>query len=210
VFNARWVSGGDMKDYVLMLYCGLIVHALFSETLTRSPMSVLSNPSYVKKIVFPLELLPLSQLAAATFNALIGITLLCIFLIIQRSSIPSTVLYLPLLFLPLLLLTAGLAWFLAAIGVFFRDVGQIIGVTMSILLFLSPVFYPASSAPTLAQKLIYLNPLTYPIEELRAVLILGNQLDWDRWLIYFSISIFVAFGGLWIFQKSRPAFADVI
>lgn len=210
VFNARWGSGGGMKDFVLMLYCGLIVHALFSETLTRSPAAVLSNPSYVKKVVFPLELLPISHLASAIFNALIGLGLLCIFLLIQYQSIPPTALYVPLVFIPLLLLTAGLAWFLAAIGVFFRDVGQMIGMAMSVLLFLSPVFYPASSAPALAQKLIYLNPLTYPIEELRAVLILGNQPDWSHWGAYFSVSIVVAIGGLWVFQKSRPAFADVI
>lgn len=210
VFNARWGSGGDMKDFVLMLYCGLIVHALFSETLSRSPAAVLSNPSYVKKVVFPLELLSISHLASAVFNTLIGLGLLCIFLLIQHQSIPPTALYVPLVFIPLLLLTAGLAWFLAAIGVFFRDVGQMISVAMSVLLFLSPVFYPASSAPTLAKKLIYLNPLTYPMEELRALLILGNQPDWLHWLAYFAVSIVVFIGGLWIFQKTRPAFADVI
>lgn len=210
VFNARWGSGGDMKDFVLMLYCGLIVHALFSETLSRSPAAVLSNPSYVKKVVFPLELLPISHLASAIFNTLIGLGLLCVFLLIQHQSIPPTALYVPLVFIPLLLLTAGLAWFLAAIGVFFRDVGQMIGVGMSVLLFLSPVFYPASSAPALAQKLIYLNPLTYPMEELRAVLILGNQPDWSYWLAYFAVSLIVAALGLWVFQKVRPAFADVI
>lgn len=210
VFNARWGSGGGIKDFVLMLYCGLIVHGLFSETLTRSPSAVLSNPSYVKKVVFPLELLPFSHLASALFNALVGLGLLCIFLLIQQHSIPVTALLVPLVLSPLLLLTAGLAWFLAAIGVFFRDVGQIIGVAMSVLLFLSPIFYPASSTPALAQKLIYLNPLTYPIEELRAVLILGNQPHWLHWLAYFGVAVVVAVAGLWIFQKSRSAFADVI
>jgi lipopolysaccharide transport system permease protein len=210
VFNARWSSGGDMKDFVLMLYCGLIIHAVFSETLTRSPSAILSNPSYVKKVVFPLELLPICHLASAIFNTLIGLVLLCLFLLTKNHSIPSTALYIPLVLIPLLLLTAGLAWFLAAIGVFFRDVGQMIGVAMSVLLFLSPIFYPTTSAPKLAQKLIYLNPLTYPIEELRAVLILGNQPDWLHLIAYFAVSLIVAVGGLWIFQKSRPAFADVI
>lgn len=210
VFNARWSSGGDMKDFVLMLYCGLIVHAVFSETLTRSPSAIHSNPSYVKKVVFPLELLPISHLASAFFNTLIGLGILCVLLLIQYQSIPPTALYLPLIFIPLLLLTAGLAWFLAAIGVFFRDVGQMIGVAMLALLFLSPVFYPASSAPALAQKIIYLNPLTYPIEELRVVLILGNHPDWWHWLTYLGVSVLIAIVGLWVFQKSRSAFADVI
>lgn len=209
VFNARW-GGGGMRDFVLMLYCGLIVHAVFSETLTRSPSAILANPSYVKKVVFPLELLPLSHLVSAVFNSLIGLGLLCIFLLIQRQSIPLTALYVPLVFIPLLSFTAGLAWFLAALGVFFRDVGQMIGVVMSVLLFLSPVFYPASSAPALAQKFICLNPLTYPMEELRAVLILGNQPNWSHWLTYSGVSVVVAMAGLWVFQKTRPAFADVI
>ncbi len=210
VYSARWESGGDMKDFVLMLYCGLIVHSVFSETLTRSPSAILSNPSYVKKVVFPLELLPFTQLASALFNALVGLSLLCLFLLVQHHAIPLTVLFVPVVLLPLLVLTAGLAWFLAALGVFFRDVGQMIGVAMSVLLFLSPIFYPATSAPKLAQKLIYLNPLTFPIEELRAVLILGNQPNWLYWGVYFLVAIVVAIVGLWIFQKSRPAFADVI
>ena len=210
VFNARWGNGGGIKDFVLMLYCGLIVHAVFSETLTRSPAAILSNPSYVKKVVFPLELLTVSHLASAVFNAVIGLGLLSLFVLFQYQSIPLTALYVPVVFVPLLALTVGLAWLLAAIGVFFRDVGQMIGVVMSILLFLSPVFYPASSVPAMAQTLIYLNPLTYPIEELRAVLILGNQPDWLHWLVYLTVSAAVAIGGLWVFQMSRPAFADVI
>jgi lipopolysaccharide transport system permease protein len=210
VFNARWGSGGGIKDFVQMLYCGLIVHGVFSDTLSRSPTAVLANPNYVKKVVFPLELLPVSHLAAAVFNALIGLCLLCLFLLIQRHTLPVTALLAPLVFVPLLVLTAGLAWFLATIGVFFRDVGQMIGVIMSVLLFLSPVFYPASSVPALAQKLIYLNPLTYPIEELRAVLILDAQLDWLYWLAYTGVATLIAVAGLWVFQKTRPAFADVI
>lgn len=210
VFNARWGGSGDMKDFVLMLYCGLIVHGVFSETLTRSPTAVLSNPSYVKKVVFPLELLPFTHLASAMFNMLVGLGMLCIFLLIQHHAIPITALLVPLVLAPLLLLTAGLAWFLAAIGVFFRDIGQIIGVTMTVLLFLSPIFYPASSAPALAQKLIYLNPLSYPIEGLRAVLILGIQPNWLHWLAYSTVAILAAIAGLWVFQKTRPAFADVI
>jgi len=210
IFQSRWTSGGNIQDFVLMLYCGLIVHGLFSDTLSRSPSAILSHPSYVKKVVFPLELLPFSQLASALFNALIGLGLLSILLIIEHRAIPATALLTPFVLAPLLVLTAGLAWFLAAIGVFFRDIGQMIGILMSILMFLSPVFYPTSSVPPLAQKLIYLNPLTYPIEELRAVLVLGNYPNWSYWSAYLSVSVLVALVGLWIFQKSRPAFADVI
>lgn len=210
MFNARWVGSRDMIDFVLMLYCGLIVHGVFSETLMRSPAVVLSNPIYVKKVVLPLKFLSFTHLASAMFNILVGLGLLCIFLLIQHHAIPVTALLGPLVLARLLLFTAGLAWFLAAIGVFFRDVGQMIGVVMSVLLFLSPVFYPVSSTQSLAPKLIYMNPLTFPIEELRAVLILGNQPHWLHWLAYFSVAIVVAVSGFWLFQKSRPAFEDVI
>lgn len=210
IFNARWGGGGSMKDFVLMLYSGLIVYGFFSETLTRSPTAVLANPSYVKKVVFPLELLPMSHLASALCNALIGLALLCVFLVVQYGSIAPTALFAPLVLLPLLVLTAGLAWMLSAIGVFFRDIGQIIGVVMSVLLFLSPVFYPASSTPVIARSVIYLNPLTLPIENLRAVMLQGNPPDWLPWAAYCFVAMLVAVGGLWLFQKSRPAFADVI
>jgi lipopolysaccharide transport system permease protein len=210
VFNSRWGGVGEMKDFVLMLYCGLITYGILSETLTRSPTAILANPGYVKKVLFPLELLPICQLASALLNAIIGLGMLSIFLLVLNHKIPITALFVPMVLFPLVVLTAGLAAFLAAVGVFFRDIGQIIGVLMSVLLFLGPIFYPASSAPALAQKLIYLNPLTFPIEELRAVLILGIPPNWVHWSIYLMISVLVAISGFWIFQKSRPAFADVI
>jgi lipopolysaccharide transport system permease protein len=210
VFNVRWGGAGDMKDFVLMLYCGLIVHAVFSETLSRASSAILTNPTYVTKVVFPLELLPLSLLGSALFNALVGLGILSCFVLIKHQAIPPTALFVPLVLLPLLIFTAGLAWLLAALGVFFRDVGQMIAVTMSVLLFLSPVFYPASAAPRLAQWLIHLNPLTFPMEQLRAVLILGNAPDWLHWSIYLLAALLTAVASLWLFQKARPAFADVI
>lgn len=210
MFNARWGGSRDMIDFVLMLYCWLIVQGVFSATLMRSPAVVLSNPSYVKKAVLPLEFLPFTHLASAIFNILVVLGLLCIFLLIQHYAIFVTALLGPLVLAPLLWFTVGLVWFLAAIGVFCRDVRKMIGVVLSILLFVSPVFHPASSTPSLAPKLIYMNPLTFPIEELTAALIFGNQSHWLHWLAYFSVAIVMAVSALWLFQKSRPAFADAI
>lgn len=210
IFNARWGAQGGMADFVPMLYCGLIVHGLFSDTLTRAPGAIISNPSYVKKVVFPLELLPVTYMASAAVNALIGLVLLAVLLIVQQHAISPTMLFAPFIILPILLLNVGIAWFLAAIGVFFRDIGQIVGVAMSVLLFLSPVFYPASSAPSVAQKLMHINPLTYPIEELRRVFINGMAPDLGNWLIYSVASVVIALLGLWSFQRTRPAFADVV
>lgn len=210
VFKARWGGGGEMGDYILMLYAGLIVHGLFADTLTRSPSAVLANPSYVKKVVFPLELLPVVHLASAGFTALIGLALLLVFTVFKQHGIAPTVLAVPLVLAPLLAMTAGLAWFLAAIGIFFRDVGQMINVIVSLMMFLSPVFYPIASVPALARGLMYLNPLTYPMESLRQVAILGTLPDALPWLAYTLVSVLVAVGGLWVFQRSRPAFGDVV
>jgi lipopolysaccharide transport system permease protein len=210
IFQSRWGAQGGMQDFVQMLYCGLIVHGIFSDTLTRSPSAVLANPSYVKKVVFPLEQLPVCQLASAIFNGVVSLLLLCLLILVQRHSLPATTLLVPLVLAPLLLLTVGLAWLLAAIGVFFRDVGQVINIAMAVLLFLSPVFYPASAAPPVARQLIFLNPLTYPMEALRAVLVVGVQPNWAHWAAYSGVATLVALGGLWFFQRTRPAFADVI
>jgi lipopolysaccharide transport system permease protein len=210
VFNVRWGGVGDVSDFVSMLYCGLIIHGFFSETLSRSPSAILSNPSYVTKIVFPLELLPTSQLVSAAFNSVIGILLLSLFLLFERNTIPYSVAYVPIVMAPFFLLTAGLAWLLSALGVFLRDIGQIISVVMSVLLFLSPVFYPVSAVPAVAQAILYFNPLTVPMEELRTVLVLGRHPNWELWSTYSVVSAVTALLGLWVFQKARSAFADVL
>jgi len=210
IFQARWGIQGHVSSFVEMLYCGLIVYNIFAETLTRSPNAVIANPGYVKKVVFPLELLPICHLASALFNAVVSLILLCIFLVIHQQYIPITALLTPVILLPLILLTGGVAWLLASVGVFFRDLGQIIGVVMSIMLFLSPIFYPAAAAPALAAKLMYLNPLTYPIEETRNVLVLGILPNWIHWITSFCVSLLIGLFGLWAFQRARPAFADVI
>lgn len=210
VFGARWQGQGRMADFVVMLYCGLIVHGLFSDTVTRSPSAVLATPSYVKKVVFPLELLPLAHLGAAAFNAIVSLALLFGYLLIDRHTLPLTVVLVPLVLLPLVLLTSGCAWVLAGLGVFFRDLGQLITVVASVMLFLSPIFYPIQSMPPTVQALAYLNPLAYPIEALRQVAVQGTLPNWGHLAAYTLVGALVFAAGLWIFQRVRPAFADVV
>lgn len=210
IFKSRWSAQGSMGEFVLMLFCGLIVFTIFSEVANRAPGTITGNPNFVKKVVFPLELLPLVSLGAALFNASISFAILCLLMAIVNSGIPVTALFMPLILLPLLLLTAGVSWGLAALGVFFRDLGQMIGIVTSVMLFLSPVFFPASSVPEAARWLLDLNPLTYPIEEMRRVLILGQFPEWGQWGMYLAAAAVLACAGLWIFQRSRPAFADVL
>lgn len=210
VFSARWGGKGDLTDFVPMLYCGLIVHAIFAETLSKAPHLIVSNPNYVKKVVFPLELLPVSSLLMALFNAAVSFILLLLLVLFFKHSLHWTLIFTPLIILPLLLYAIGGAWLIAALGVFFRDIEQFIGVLMSMLLFLSPVFYSVDSVPLIAQQLMKLNPLVYPIEEVRNVVLLGALPDWKPWLLNMLVAAGIAWSGLWVFERARPAFADVV
>lgn len=210
VFGARWGGSGNLTDFVPMLYCGLLVHALFAETVSKAPSLIVNNPNYVKKVVFPLELLPVGSLLTALFNAAIGFVLLLLMVLLFKQSLHWTLVFAPVVIIPLVLFAIGFAWLVAALGVFFRDIEQIIGVLMTMLLFLSPVFYAVELAPELARNLLAYNPLSYPIEDIRNVVLLGQTPQWKSWLLNLAVSIGVAWFGLWVFEKSRPAFADVV
>lgn len=210
VFKSRWMNQGSMGEFVVMLFCGLIVFTFFSEVANRAPCLITGNQNFVKKVVFPLELLPLVSLGAAIFNALISFMILCLLMLILDFDIAATAVFTPFIWLPLLLMTTGVAWGLAALGVFFRDLNQVVGIATSMMLFLSPVFFAVSSAPEAARWLLNANPLTYPIEEMRRVLIMGQFPEWSHLGIYSISAVAVAWAGLWLFQRSRPAFADVL
>jgi lipopolysaccharide transport system permease protein len=210
VFGARWGDRGNWTDFVPMLYSGLLVHAIFAETVGKAPYLIVNNPNYVKKVVFPLELLPVGSLLSALFNAVVGFALLLAMALLLRHTLHWTVVFVPLVLVPLVLFTIGFAWAIAALGVFLRDLEQVIGVAMSMLLFLSPVFYSVEAAPAIAQKLLLINPLTYPIDELRHLVLLGHLPRWQPWLLNTMIAAAVAWSGLWVFERTRPAFADVV
>lgn len=210
VFKSRWANQGGLGDFVVMLFCGLIVFTLFAEVANRASGAITGQPNFVKKVVFPLQLLPLVPLGSALFNAAVSLAILLVLMLATGSGIPPTALLAPLVLLPLLLLTAGVAWGIAALGVFFRDLGQIVGIATSALLFLSPVFFPVAVVPAAARPLLLANPLTYPMEELRHVLVVGQAPDWVHLALYSAVAAALAWGGLWLFQRSRPAFADVL
>lgn len=211
VFQARWGSHGESKgQFAVVLFAGLIVHALFAEVLNRAPQLVLSNVNYVKKVVFPLEVLPVVQLLAATFHAAVSVVVLLLAQWLFNGAVPWTALLLPLIALPLQAMALGLAWILASLGVFVRDVSQTILLVTSVLLFLSPVFFPVDALPASLQPWMQLNPLTFIIEQARAVLVWGVLPDLRGLLIYFVAAMFVAWVGFAWFQKTRKGFADVL
>ncbi|MBK8418330.1 ABC transporter permease [Candidatus Villigracilis saccharophilus] len=212
VFKARWNVGGDESktDFAIILFAGMIVFNLFAEIVNRAPGLVTSNVNYVKKVVFPLEILPGIALGSALFHSLISLFVLLLAQFILNRSLPWTIIFLPLVFLPLIFFCMGIAWLLSAIGVFIRDVGQITGLLTTILMFMSAVFYPLSALPEEYQFWLGLNPLVLIITESRKVLILGESPNWATLVSALCVSLAIAFAGFWWFQKVRKGFADVI
>jgi lipopolysaccharide transport system permease protein len=212
VFKARWGTGGEesQTSFAIVLFVGMIVYGLFAEMANRAPSLILSNVNYVKKVIFPLEILPVVGLGAALFHSLISFGVLLTAILLIKGSLPWTIIYFPLILMPLLIATLGVAWFLASIGVFVRDVGQTVGIFMTVLMFVSPVFFPITALPARFQIWLMLNPLTFVIEQSRAVMIFGNQPDWRGLAIYACASLAVAWAGYWWFQKTRKGFADVL
>lgn len=212
VFKARW-GGGELENrahFAEMLFVGMIVHSLFSETLIRAPGLILGNVSYVKKIVFPLEILPVVAMGASVFHALASVSVLIGALIFLNGQLHWTAICLPLVLFPLVVFSLGLAWALSSLGVYLRDVAQPISLLTTILLFASPVFYPITALPENLQPWMLLNPLTFIIEQSRGVLMKGQMPDFQGLLNYFVVSSAVAWLGFAWFQKTRKGFANVL
>lgn len=211
VFKARW---GDMNlgdgSFALTLFAGLIVHGMFAECITRAPILITSNVNFVKKVVFPIEVLPWVTIYTAFFHTLMSLIVLMVFNFIVNGSVPFTALWLPVVFLPYILFLVGCLWLFSALGVFLSDIKQIMGLLTTALLFLSPVFYPISALPESMQKLIYLNPLTLIIEQSREIFLWGNAPDFRLLSMYGLVSLIIAIIGFVWFQKSRRGFADVL
>ncbi|QNN55454.1 ABC transporter permease [Diaphorobacter ruginosibacter] len=211
VFKARWVGGiGSKTEFAMVLFAGLTAFNLFSEGLLRGPSLILGNANYVKKVIFPLEILPVVVLGSAFFHFLISFAAWLIFYCLLLGAPPLTIFQLPLILLPLVLMSLGLSWLLASLGVFLRDIGQIIGVLTMVLMYVTPIFYPVAALPENYQFLMHLNPLTASIEQVRNAMIFGHPLDWSGWLRQLALGAAVAWLGFAWFQKTRKAFADVV
>ena len=212
VFKARWGGGGEESktQFAVVLFVGMIVHGLFAEVLNRAPGLILSNVNYVKKVVFPLEILPVVRMGAALFHSFISLGVLLITFVLFNGYLHWTAVLAPLVLLPLAILTLGLAWMLASLGVFLRDVGHTIGVITTVMLFLAPVFYPITALPEEIRPWIMGNPLTFIIGQAREVLIWGRLPDWLGLGVYTLVATVVAGAGYAWFQKTRKGFADVL
>lgn len=212
IFKARWGDVGEENkiQFALILFVGIIVLNFFTEVVNRAPNLILSNVNYVKKVVFPLEILSVVSIGTALFHALISFIVLMLAFIGFNGFLHSTVLLAPVVFLPLTILLLGLSWILASLGVFLRDVGHTIGLLTTLLMFLSPIFYPISAVPISLQPYILANPMSFVIEQTRLVMIAGQFPNWIGMGIYMIIANLVMIFGFILFQKTRKGFADVI
>lgn len=212
VFNARWGTGEPTSrvQFALVLFVGVIVHGVISEGINKAPGLILGNASYVKRVIFPLEILPWVVVGSAIFHAVISLAILLLAQLLFDGGIRATALWLPLVLLPIVPMTMGLTWLLAATGVFIRDIAQLTGIITTVLMFMAPVFYPISALPEHYRKWLYLNPITYIIEQARAVLFAGLSPDWAGLALYSVVALLVAGGGFWWFQMTRKGFADVV
>lgn len=216
VMKSRWTMPDQQNathstgQFAVILFCGLIVFQFFAEVVSIAPGLILNNANYVKKIVFPVQILPVVSAGAALFHTAVSLFVLLAFAYAIFGHIPLTLCLAPVVFAPLIVMVLGVAWLLASIGVYFRDMGQIVAPLVTATMFLSPVFFQRASLPVWLQPWLSLNPLTIPVESFRDVVIFGLLPDWTSLFYYSGVAIAVAFLGYHFFQKTRRGFADVL
>ena len=211
IFKARWGEhAGSKTEFALVLFAGLIVFNLFSECVNRAPGLILENGNYVKKVVFPLEILPVVIFGSALFHTFVSLLVWIVAYSILFGEPHITTLFVPLILLPLTLFTVGICWFLSSLGVYLRDVSQFISIITMVMLFLSPIFYPVTALPDKYRAILALNPLLPAIDQIRGVMFWGNKPDFEVLAIYLLGSLIVAWVGFAWFQRTRRGFADVI
>lgn len=211
MFPSRWSAGaGGRGDFALVVFVGLLMHGLLAEAMQRAPGLIVGNPNLVKKVVFPLDLLPLISLGSTLFHLAIGFAIWFVFHLILRGLPQVTALLLPLCVLPLAILLLGLSWLLASLGVYLRDVNYVVPALTTVLLFASPIFYPLDAIKGPLRSLVLASPLTIPVEAARRVLIDGLLPDFAALGAYTLAALAVAWLSFAWFQGTRKGFADVI
>ena len=212
VFRQSWPGSahGGGVEFSLQVFAGLLVFNLFSEVAGKAPNLIVDQPNLIKKVIFPVELLAWVTVLSGLFHLLISSITLLVVLLLVRGGLPVTAFAFPLVLLAFLPVLLGLGWFLSAIGVFVRDVGQVMTMVVSLTMFMSPVFYSVKSLGADLQFWMNLNPLTLIIEQVRAVLLLGQWPDWAALGMYAAIAAAFATAAATFFQLTRKGFADVL
>jgi lipopolysaccharide transport system permease protein len=212
IFQSRWPNAktNNLSEFAITLFCGLTAFNIFGECLNRASTLVVSVPNYVKKVVFPLEILPISALGAALFHACVSLGILLAADLLLLGTLHWTTVLLPLVLLPLIFLSLALTWWLASLGVFIRDIGYTVVLIVQVLFFLTPIFYAIENIPEPYRTIIGLNPLTPIVENVRRVILWGLLPSWRDLLFWIIVTgILMLLGYSW-FMKTRKAFADVL
>ncbi|HVO68404.1 MAG TPA: ABC transporter permease [Aggregatilineaceae bacterium] len=213
IFKTRWTTDGadtPTTEFALILFAGLTPFNLFSETANRSPTVIVNMTTYVKKVVFPLEILPVVTVGAALINSFINVGLLLVANLIIMHSVSWTLIFLPLAYIPLLLFCLGVSWFLSSLGVYIRDVANGIVIVVQILFFLTPIVYPSTSVPAALQPVLAINPLTFFADSFRQSVLWTEQLHWKALLAWIVVMGLFAVAGYAWFMRTRKGFADVL
>lgn len=212
IYRARWpqAQSDNLAEFALICFCGLTCYNVLAECLSKAPGLVVGVPNYVKKVVFPLEVLALSSLFGALFHALVALGILLAASLLVLGRLAWTLPLLPLVLLPLVFLCLGLSWFLSSLGVFVRDISYTVTLVVQILFFVTPVLYPLSSIPEPFRSVIALNPMTSIVENFRRVVLWGSLPSWPDLLIWTGLGAALMLLGYAWFMKTKKAFADVI
>jgi lipopolysaccharide transport system permease protein len=211
VFKARWSGVADRPfDFAIIFLTGIVVHTIFAEAVARAPALIVGNTNYVKKVIFPLEILPVVSVLTALTNASIGTAIVVFGNLILNGELHITVVSLPLIVAPYLVFVVALVLFFAAVGVYVRDLSQVVALLITVTMFLTPIFYPIESVPERFQTVIWLNPLTFVVQQVRDVVIFGKWPNFLGLTIYTVASMTSLAFAFWLFQRLRNGFADVL
>lgn len=212
VFKSRWgnLDEAGPLGFAINLFAGLIVFTIFAETASKAPALITENSNLVTKVIFPLEILSVVTVGTACFHALTSLIVLILFCLIANGTVPPTMLWIPVVWLPMALGSLGLSWLLSALGVFLRDLGQVVSVLVNLLMFMSTVFYPLSALPKPWQPLLQLNPLVLVIEQSRRVAIAGQTPSALYLLIGIPLMLVACEICFRLFKKASRGFADVL
>ena len=212
VLKAKWgMDTGDSKGaFAIIMFCGMALYNIFAECVAGSCGVVLANPNLVKKVIFPLEVLPLAQTFSTFILSTVWFILLFLGVIFIYGKLSFTMLLLPLVLIPLLLFTQGISYFVASLGVYVRDTSYVVQVILQVLFFMTPIFYPVMAIPEAYRWPLQINPLTLLIEEARKVFLFGSLPDWGFLGIAFLISLLVLQLGYVWFCRTKKGFADVL
>jgi len=211
ILQVRWVSqSGGNAEFAAILFSGMLVHGILAECLTQASTLIVANPQYVKKVVFPLEALPWVTVISAFFQGVISTGILLAYLFFVQGGIPWTAVLFPIPLFILAFVCIAAGWLISATAVYLKDIAQMMGLLSTVLFFMAPILYPKTALPVEFQNLLYLNPLTYIIEQFRAVVLWGELPNWNGLALYGIASVAVAWMSLAWFQKTRKGFADVL